>query len=260
MLRQNGLRKAGLSFGFTLIELLVVIAIIAILASLLLPALARSKDKARRVVCTSNLHQFGIAMTLYIEDHAEVPESVGNTTERHPSVVNVFKKNGPQHMNLEALSPYVYGTKLPEGEQELEVGGIWRCPSNNKPTLQEWRDQAAGWGYISTPYSFFGRVDRWSHLATRPDELTGNDLQASRLLATDILYFWHVTSTWTFNHAPRASWNESSTPSSMAGLNQLFGDGRVEWKSVKKFDLDELRPNNPEVSAVKGFGGSTSFY
>ncbi|MBI3416646.1 MAG: DUF1559 domain-containing protein [Verrucomicrobia bacterium] len=94
-------------FGFTLIELLVVITIIAILASLLLPALARAKSAARATECRGNLHDIGLATRMHLDEHDQYPTTaglgvLGNNAAYGTLMMDDWKQTLAPHVGVQA--------------------------------------------------------------------------------------------------------------------------------------------------------------
>ena len=120
--------------GFTLIELLVVIAIIAILAAILFPVFAQARSKGRQAVCTSNMKQILLAVTMYAQDYDERFPMTMEILGGQPNTVNYWAVHNYQ----EAVNPYIR-----MGKGVTNKGTVWFAPSDPDARLP------AMWGSFS---------------------------------------------------------------------------------------------------------------
>ena len=117
--QQSASLSQNVTFGglaaFTLTELLVVVAIIAVLTALLMPAISRSKSRAKRIGCVSNLRQLGIGLQNFVADNHAYPSFIGPTNGELPGFW------------ISQLASGGFGNSKPA--RNLLSTGIWRCPS-----------------------------------------------------------------------------------------------------------------------------------
>jgi prepilin-type N-terminal cleavage/methylation domain-containing protein/prepilin-type processing-associated H-X9-DG protein len=201
--------------GFSLVELLVVIGIIAVLVSILMPALGRARENARRTQCASNLRQIGAALFMYLNEWKKLPVRPSPLDTGQP---HAFRIGSVPSADVADVMERYAGAKQ-----------IYFCPDSIDD-----RSAEANWpvpnGSIASTYALPFWVKETVWLIPKPD-CRPSRLNSELLIGQDFLGSLDTPTPLTplvWSH--RMTRDPGTTGRSPFGANCLYGDGHVIWK------------------------------